>query len=42
MAAMPDQVLNGYAPTTPEEVMQAATDLATARFIAHLGSGLEL
>ena len=30
-----DQVLKVYAPTTPEEVMQAATDLATARFIAH-------
>ena len=30
-----DQVLKVYAPTTPEEVMQSATDLATARFIAH-------
>ena len=30
-----DQVLKVYAPSTPEEVMQAATDLATARFIAH-------
>ena len=30
-----DQVLKVYAPTTPEEVTQAATDLATARFIAH-------
>jgi para-nitrobenzyl esterase len=29
-----DQVLKVYAPTTPEEVLQAATDLASARFIA--------
>jgi para-nitrobenzyl esterase len=29
-----DQVLKVYAPTTPEEVIQAATDLASARFIA--------
>lgn len=29
-----DQVLKVYAPTTPEEVTQAATDLASARFIA--------
>lgn len=29
-----DQILKVYAPTTPEEVMQAATDLASARFIA--------
>jgi len=30
-----DQVLQVYAPKTDEEVMQAATDLASARFIAH-------
>jgi para-nitrobenzyl esterase len=30
-----DRVLKVYAPATPEEAMQAATDLATARFIAH-------
>jgi para-nitrobenzyl esterase len=30
-----DQVLKVYAPRTPEEVLQAATDLASARFIAH-------
>jgi len=30
-----DEVLKVYAPTTPDEVMQAATDLASARFIAH-------
>ncbi len=30
-----DQVLKVYAPTTPDEVVQAATDLASARFIAH-------
>jgi para-nitrobenzyl esterase len=29
-----DEVLKVYAPTTPEEVRQAATDLASARFIA--------
>jgi para-nitrobenzyl esterase len=29
-----DQVLSVYAPKTPEEVLQAATDLASARFIA--------
>ena len=29
-----DQLLKVYAPTTPEEVTQAATDLASARFIA--------
>ncbi|MGH9574702.1 MAG: carboxylesterase family protein, partial [Candidatus Acidiferrales bacterium] len=29
-----DQILKVYAPTTPEEVTQAATDLASARFIA--------
>jgi para-nitrobenzyl esterase len=29
-----DQVLKVYAPKTPEEVLQAATDLASARFIA--------
>ena len=29
-----DQILKVYAPTTPEEVVQAATDLASARFIA--------
>jgi para-nitrobenzyl esterase len=29
-----DKVLKVYAPTTPEEVTQAATDLASARFIA--------
>ena len=29
------QVLQVYAPKTPEEVLQAATDLASARFIAH-------
>lgn len=29
-----DQILKVYAPTTPEEVIQAATDLASARFIA--------
>jgi len=29
-----DQILKVYAPTTPEEVWQAATDLASARFIA--------
>jgi para-nitrobenzyl esterase len=30
-----DEVLKVYAPTTPDEVIQAATDLASARFIAH-------
>ena len=30
-----DQVLKVYAPTTPDEVIQAATDLASARFISH-------
>jgi para-nitrobenzyl esterase len=30
-----DQVLKVYAPQTSEEVLQAATDLASARFIAH-------
>jgi para-nitrobenzyl esterase len=30
-----DQILKVYAPKTPEEVVQAATDLASARFIAH-------
>jgi len=30
-----EEVLKVYAPTTPEEVLQAATDLASARFIAH-------
>ena len=30
-----DKVLKVYAPTTPDEVIQAATDLASARFIAH-------
>jgi para-nitrobenzyl esterase len=29
-----DRILKVYAPTTPEEVLQAATDLASARFIA--------
>jgi len=29
-----DEVLKVYAPTTPDEVRQAATDLASARFIA--------
>ena len=29
-----DQILKVYAPTTPEEVIQAATDLGSARFIA--------
>lgn len=29
------EVLKVYAPKTPEEVLQAATDLASARFIAH-------
>ena len=29
-----DQVLKVYAPKTPDEVLQAATDLASARFIA--------
>jgi para-nitrobenzyl esterase len=29
-----DQVLKVYAPTTPDEVLQAATDLASARFIS--------
>jgi para-nitrobenzyl esterase len=29
-----DEVLKVYAPTTPDEVIQAATDLASARFIA--------
>jgi para-nitrobenzyl esterase len=29
-----DQILKVYVPTTPEEVTQAATDLASARFIA--------
>ncbi len=29
-----DQILKVYAPTTPEKVWQAATDLASARFIA--------
>jgi para-nitrobenzyl esterase len=30
-----DAVLKVYAPTTPDEVLQAATDLASARFISH-------
>jgi para-nitrobenzyl esterase len=30
-----DEVLKVYAPTTPDEVIQAATDLASARFISH-------
>jgi len=30
-----DEVLKVYAPTTPDEVVQAATDLASARFISH-------
>jgi para-nitrobenzyl esterase len=30
-----DRVLKVYAPTTPDEVIQAATDLASARFISH-------
>jgi para-nitrobenzyl esterase len=30
-----DQVLRVYAPRTPDEALQAATDLASARFIAH-------
>jgi len=30
-----EQVLKVYAASTPEEVLQAATDLASARFIAH-------
>jgi para-nitrobenzyl esterase len=30
-----DQILKVYAPKTPDEVLQAATDLASARFIAH-------
>lgn len=30
-----EQVLKVYAPKTPEEVLQAATDLASARFISH-------
>jgi para-nitrobenzyl esterase len=30
-----DAVLKVYAPKTPDEVIQAATDLASARFIAH-------
>jgi len=30
-----DQVLKVYAPKTPDEVLAAATDLASARFIAH-------
>ena len=30
-----DQVLKVYAPKTPDEAVQAATDLASARFIAH-------
>ncbi len=30
-----DAVLKAYAATTPEEVLQAATDLASARFIGH-------
>jgi para-nitrobenzyl esterase len=30
-----DQILKAYAPQTSEEVLQAATDLASARFIAH-------
>jgi para-nitrobenzyl esterase len=30
-----DQILKVYAPQTSEEVLQAATDLASARFIAH-------
>jgi para-nitrobenzyl esterase len=29
------EVLKVYAPTTPDEVIQAATDLASARFISH-------
>ena len=32
--ASAEQVLKVYAPKTPEEVLQAATDLASARFIA--------
>jgi len=30
-----DEVLRVYAPKTPDEVLQAATDLASARFISH-------
>jgi para-nitrobenzyl esterase len=30
-----DEVLKAYAPKTPDEVLQAATDLASARFISH-------
>ena len=30
-----DEVLKAYAPSTPEQVVQAATDLASARFIGH-------
>lgn len=30
-----DEVLKAYAASTPEEVLQAATDLASARFIGH-------
>jgi para-nitrobenzyl esterase len=33
--AKADVVLKAYAATTPEEVLQAATDLASARFIGH-------
>ena len=31
----PDEVLKVYAASTPEQVLQAATDLASARFIGH-------
>jgi para-nitrobenzyl esterase len=30
-----DEVIKAYAATTPEQVLQAATDLASARFIGH-------
>jgi para-nitrobenzyl esterase len=33
--ARADEVLKAYAANTPEEVLQAATDLASARFIGH-------
>lgn len=33
--ARADGILKAYAATTPEEVLQAATDLASARFIGH-------
>ena len=35
MATAPSEVLKVYAASTPEEVLQAATDLASDRFIAH-------